>query len=158
MQTKEKKKSHIVRNTTGVLLLAVALSFFGHFGLGGGAGLGLFSAEPGEENQTDSKTVQAEQTPEDPEQRTDSAEEAAGPEGAALSGPRELVIRVSENHITVNGEAVADTAALKAYLENVHVDDTQYLLVDAYAIRGTYMEVQELLKSMQLDFAEQEEH
>ncbi len=65
--------------------------------------------------------------------------------------PDTIIIKISENEVTVNGQKCADKEELKAYLEKVYSDDRIFILEDENAILASYEWVEKACNELGID-------
>ena len=115
------------RLTAGAAILAL-LALLGGGGIGFGLGNGLLPGSGSGQAQQTAQQDAAEAQEKEPEAQTDE-------EGAV---PDTIVVSISQDAVTINGNAVANAEELRAYIEEYNADGRTFRLEETQSILETY--------------------
>ncbi len=115
------------RLTAGAAILAL-LALLGGGGIGFGLGNGLLPGSGSGQAQQTAQQDAAEAQEKEPEAQTDE-------EGAV---PDTIVVSISQDAVTINGNAVANAEELRAYIEEYNADGRTFRLEEKQSILETY--------------------
>ena len=118
------------RLTAGAAILALLALLGGGGGIGFGLGNGLLPGSGNGSGQAQQTAQQdaAEAQEKEPEAQTDE-------EGAV---PDTIVVSISQDAVTINGNAVANAEELRAYIEEYNADGRTFRLEETQSILETY--------------------
>ena len=87
-------------------------------------------------------------------QEAQGTQEAQEPQEPASEAPEvipdEIVVRIEENTVTINGHPVADKEELKKYVEEYNTDFRTFTLEEDYSILETYNWVKEVFDELDI--------
>ena len=64
--------------------------------------------------------------------------------------PQTIVVKISENEVTINGEAVTDKETLKTYINKYNADSRSFVLEDDKSIKEAYDWVTEAFSELEV--------
>lgn len=120
-----------------VAIIIVLLFLKGCGGFGAGRGLGsVFNSKSVEQSDEKSTTENAEKSSESQESN-------------------EVVVKIVEDKVTVNGKEISNSDELKTYLETINNDLKTYILEQDNAILSVYNWVTEVFDDLQITYQEE---
>ncbi len=144
-----KKKGGIAG--AGIVIAAIILLFNGGgLGLGGGGnGSGSFFQMAASDNEEKKIVSDTDQTQNESVDTTEIE--------AATEIPNEIIVKIEEDQVTINGNPVKDAAELEEYLKEYNKDYRTFVLEDDYAIKETYEWVTGVFNEMGINLIETEQ-
>lgn len=144
-----KKALKIILITIIIIIIILILLIMGNgFGLGAGFGFGNNNGSSSSSESGNDISV------------TDEVSE----EETALSSETEIMetiadniirIEVNDTVISVNGQNMENTDALRDYLLSNHTDLSEYVLIETHAIKSVYDDVKAVLNELSYEYTEQ---
>ncbi len=137
---KERKKGS---KAAGVGIIAALLL------LGGGLGYSQFGSGNGGGADTSDKSANVQN-----ETQGQSQDTAVTPADQGQSEvPQTIVVKITENSVTINGNAVADKEALKGYITEYNADSRSFVLEDENSILDAYNWVTEAFSELEVELS-----
>ena len=143
-----KKALKIILITIIVIIIILILVIMGN-GFGLGKGLGF---ENNNGSSSSSENGNEISVTDEVSEETDLSSETESIETVADNTVR---IEVNDTVISVNGQNMENTDALREYLLSNHTDLSEYVLIEIHAIKSVYDDVKAVLNELSYEYTEQ---